>query len=220
MSVRRGFTLVELLVVIAVIATLIGLLLPAVQRARGSARAVACKNQLRQIGLAVHQFCDLHNGDFPEWSHAGEGRSWLMTLADHLEHVDAIRICADDPRGAERLAEGATSYVLSDYLSAENVPDAARNLRQVPSTSKTLAVFEGADAREPNPLYDHAHASQWFSAFNLQWELVSLAVHEDLQLNRHHETSHYLYVDGHVESLGSDTVEGWIADGDNFAKPR
>lgn len=97
---RRGFTLIELLVVIAIISVLISLLLPAVQSARSSARSAQCKNNLRQIALAVQNYVDNHKNIMP--FHVGEGdmtsksESAMYALLPYCEDNEDMFRCPDD----------------------------------------------------------------------------------------------------------------------------
>ncbi|QEH36928.1 Type II secretion system protein G precursor [Aquisphaera giovannonii] len=103
---RRGFTLIELLVVIAIIAVLIALLLPAVQSAREAARRAQCVNNLKQIGLAAHNY-ESTNGVFPPgaitktlaeqnapgagWGHWGtQAISWRVLVLPYIEQNNAF----------------------------------------------------------------------------------------------------------------------------------
>lgn len=92
---RPGFTLIELLVVIAIIAILVSLLLPVVQQAREAARRTQCRNNLKQLGIALHNYHDV-NGRFPpsgQWSvdssdvlhQPTTARSWIFHILPYVE---------------------------------------------------------------------------------------------------------------------------------------
>lgn len=123
-NLRSGFTIVELLVSIAVIGILVALLLPAVQSAREASRRTQCRNNLKQISLAFHQHADVHR-EFPSngWGYlwvgdpdAGVGKSqpgcWIYQLLPQLEQ----RNLADLGRGESVLAKRASLARLSESV--------------------------------------------------------------------------------------------------------
>jgi prepilin-type processing-associated H-X9-DG protein/prepilin-type N-terminal cleavage/methylation domain-containing protein len=226
---HSALTLVELLVVITIIGVLIALLLPAVLHVRAAARRTTCNNHLRQLGLAIAQFTNSHDGHFPRTSHAGSDQSWVVTLSPYLENVDEMRICPDDELRAERRQFDGTSYVLNEYLVRE-VYDQANELVSIKriddldATSQTIIVFEAADPPADEqfaaPEFDHAHPSAWFSAKSLRKGRSWAKLTSEIDPTRHEGTvAQYLFVDGHVRSIPVDQIRHWVERRHNFALP-
>jgi len=137
---QHGFTLVELLVVIAIIGILIALLLPAVQSAREAARRSSCKNNLKQIGLGLHNYLD-SNRCFPSsfcirpgTVLTGNNGSWSIhgRLLPYLEQTSAYDQVRLDISWDAQLATGVPQLRIPTYVCPSDPNDTVRIKNDAP----------------------------------------------------------------------------------------
>ena len=157
-----GFTLVELLVVIAVISILIALLLPAVQAARAAARRSSCSNNLKQIGLALHNY-ESQYGSFPSGAHLQNNRkkgiSWRVMLLPFIEQQTLYAEIKPLPNG-EAQNWGPRTHVVDTYLCPSAAIPSPNPLALHPSNYAGVmgarSTYTGADRnrRCPHPAFE------------------------------------------------------------------
>ena len=219
---RAGFTLVELLVVIAIVGLLMALLLPALVVTVESARCTKCASNLRQIGMSVIQYCDLHDGAFPQTTHDADiDEAWIYKLSSYMENIDSVRICPSDRRGDERLTAKLTSYVMNSYVTDSSLAPAILNRNRLNGLAHTILSFELTDRanRSISEFDDHVHSYEWFTNSNIQNKRVLKAITGELSLDRHFESSHFLYADGHAVLIPLTTIGTWCTTPIEFVKP-
>lgn len=157
----RGFTLIELLVVIAIIAILIALLLPAVQQAREAARRTQCRNNLKQIGLALHNYHDVYNM-FPGGVYSAvdddngcddDGYGWATMLLPYIDQAplyNQLPLTAtaaagfteqDDPRGA-------------NWCVFNNYEDSGNATTYIPGGETIISAFRCPSSNLPSVVPD------------------------------------------------------------------
>jgi prepilin-type N-terminal cleavage/methylation domain-containing protein/prepilin-type processing-associated H-X9-DG protein len=228
-----GFTLVELLVVIGIIAVLIAVLLPVLGKARIAAQSVTCAAQMRQVGTAMLMYCNEHRGEFPETTHGTSAdRSWIFTMSKYLSNVDKIRVCPADPRGDQLIAESGTSYTLNEYIAVAKISpfgvvlEDFTNLSKIRRPVETIAAFETADNADVGPSSDHTHSRGWYVAATAEarWTAVLGDVQPDRHRSRTHArrltgSSNILWLDGHVDSMSAAQLHASVEKNIDIVKP-
>lgn len=227
-KVARAFTLVEVLVVLAILSVLAALVIPMINRAMVSAKSSACASNMRQIGVAMMTYASDYGGELPETSHSGDASlSWIYTLSRYLGDMDEIRICPADPRREALLAGNGTSYVLNSYLFLQRydrygdaIGPKPNHLLRIAHPSRTILAFIGSEDGSVGVGSDHTHSEQWTS-----WG----ALLADIEPDRHRVgdrgadrsigSANYLYADGHVENFAASTIRAEILQGINIADP-
>ena len=209
----EGFTLVELLVVIATIGILVALLLPAIGSVRESAMRTQCASNMRQLGLAMLLYTDKHSGKMPPSTCTIEGEelAWIDLLAPYIEDVDVLRMCPNDPHGPGRVAARQSSYTMNAYMTVEARKEDRCTDRDKMSDSQTIWAFEISEITTPDSeKTDHVHSMNWFRPLDVYFNRVfDENVQGEISTDRHGEGSNYLYVDGRVEFIPQETVRNW-----------
>lgn len=140
---RSAFTLVELLVVIAIIGILVGLLLPAVQSAREAARRMQCQNNLKQIGIALHNYMTAH-GRFPSDRIGRPRHGWCALLLPYLEQENLQNVYDFNYDYWDRENEPAAQLPVSVY----GCPSTPGGQRLIPNNTNATINDIGSPATE------------------------------------------------------------------------
>jgi prepilin-type N-terminal cleavage/methylation domain-containing protein len=165
---RCGFTLVELLVVIAIIGVLVALLLPAVQSAREAARRMQCTNNLKQLGLALHNFHDTNkafpaaNQELstnpaltPKWT-----CNWTAHILPYIEQQSVFQIYRFDRTWDDAATNSAVGGAIRTKIKGFICPSApAQNIRPFNSDRGNLDYVATTEREYPNPFLNAGQAS-------------------------------------------------------------
>ena len=244
---RKGFTLVELLVVIAVIVILISILLPALGKARRTAQTVQCASNMRQLIIAQRSYAYDFKGALVEFGISESGGilaspTWVDQLEEYYDTPLAIRSPVDtspfwpieangagltDQDGNARLTSYGLNELVTPNTSAIDPSDGTRfsrfgNLNRLRNPHACvqflIMAYEG-----PFAVADHVHPFDWWLVFDPAGWAARAA--QQVQTNAHggppssdRSRSNYAFLDGHVET--AEIREVYATDKENNFDPR
>ncbi len=218
---NQGFSLVEMLVAVAVIGLLTGIAFPAIQGGMGKAKLSQDLSNLRQIGQGILLYAGENQGNLPPTSCLGEP-SWIGALKPYLgEQYERIRVSSLDPNREARKSAGGTSYLLNDEVDsafdrAGNLkPGLLQNQNRITEASRRLLLFPASRTKPAGE--DHIHSGSMG-----RWHSLLGEINPDssgpVSRQRDSGSSAYLFADGHAEILGAKTLKSRVDTGLNIAE--
>ena len=206
-----AFTLVELLVVIAVIALLMGILLPTLSKARRLAKKMVCLSNMRQMGLALQGYIADNSDRLPPSScHTSDPKEYWLTLLTRYTKETLLFRCPEDKAKVfidwnksidEQPADARWSSFALNALLDPLCSLYSGQYNCVTAIRRPQFCVYVAESPSSWTNYDHIHPEQWF--YNIDLAKGQIA------WDRHSGKSNYLFVDGHVETLEIETTYSW-----------
>jgi prepilin-type N-terminal cleavage/methylation domain-containing protein/prepilin-type processing-associated H-X9-DG protein len=207
-TIVRGFTLVELLVVISIIAILLAVLIPALQKARQQAQKIVCSSNMRQMGVALQCYFQERDYRLPvghSCNVSDPNQYWLKVLTKYLKQ-NLLFQCPSDtakdfvdwskPLGSQS-GKRWSSFMINALLDPHEGYD---YLKKIKKPQNCIYVCEKPS--EPRwASVEHIHPDLWFG--NIKTAKANIAY------DRHNKKSNYLFTDGHAETLKIEDTYSW-----------
>lgn len=237
---KTSFTLVELLTVIAIIAILAGLLLPAVGRARATAQKTACANNLAELGKAELMFANDNKNKTVPSEKKDVKYNYVYALWDYLGGNENIFLCPvdanEDIEKTWKVSKNDTELFHFSYLvngapagakygvhwssnATDKYTDAVKQWRPVSTIkapSRTMTLAEGGKKQDDYPgIYGGIeYSSSNTTMKDSDYTAFTSGSNAVASIDAHGNASNYLYVDGHVETLNEEEAEDQFTNSD------